>query len=63
MIEAEWLDYDTADEMADAVVDDVAFVIATALDNVARPWSRCPAANPLHRSSKGWQKRRSIGAR
>ena len=23
MIEAEWLDYDTADEMADAVVDDV----------------------------------------
>ena len=48
MIEAEWLDYDTADEMADAVVDDVAFVIATALDErgealVALPGGKSPA--------------------
>jgi 6-phosphogluconolactonase len=48
MIEAEWLDYDTTDEMADAVVDDVSFVIATALDErgqalVALPGGRSPA--------------------
>jgi 6-phosphogluconolactonase len=48
MIEAEWLDYDTTDEMADAVVDDVAFVIATALDErgealVALPGGKSPA--------------------
>jgi 6-phosphogluconolactonase len=47
MIEAEWLDYDTADEMTDAVVDDVSFVVATALDErgvalVALPGGKSP---------------------
>lgn len=48
MTEAEWLDYDTADEMADAVVDDVSFVITTALEErgealVALPGGKSPA--------------------
>ena len=47
MIEAEWLDYDTADEMADAVAGDVGFVIAAALDArgealVALPGGKSP---------------------
>ena len=32
MIEAEWWDYDDADEMADAVASDVEFIIDSALD-------------------------------
>ena len=32
MIEAEWWDYDDAEEMADAVASDVAFIIESALD-------------------------------
>ena len=32
MIEAEWWDYDTADEMAGAVAGDVGFIIESALD-------------------------------
>jgi 6-phosphogluconolactonase len=49
MIETEWLDYDTPDEMADAVVDDVSFVIATALEErgealVALPGGKSPAS-------------------
>jgi 6-phosphogluconolactonase len=48
MIEAEWLDHDTAAEMADAVVGDVGFVIAAALESrgealVALPGGKSPA--------------------
>jgi 6-phosphogluconolactonase len=32
MIEAEWWEYDTSDEMADAVAGDVGFIIESALD-------------------------------
>ena len=32
MIEAEWWDYDSVDELADAVAGDVAFIIESALD-------------------------------
>lgn len=32
MIEAEWWDYDNADELADAVAGDVAFIIESAID-------------------------------
>ena len=32
MIEAEWWDYETSDEMADAVAGDVAFIIESAID-------------------------------
>ena len=32
MIEAEWWDYDSLDEMADAVAGDVGFIIESALD-------------------------------
>lgn len=32
MIEAEWWDYDDREEMADAVADDIAFIIESALD-------------------------------
>lgn len=32
MIEAEWWDYDDAEEMADAVASDIAFIIESALD-------------------------------
>ena len=48
MIEAEWWNYDTADEMAGAVAGDVGFVIERALDArgealVALPGGRSPA--------------------
>ena len=47
MIEAECLDYDTADEMADAIVGDVGFVIAAALESrgealIALPGGKSP---------------------
>jgi 6-phosphogluconolactonase len=32
MIEAEWWDYDSADEMAEAVAGDIAFIVESALD-------------------------------
>ncbi|MEO6360129.1 MAG: 6-phosphogluconolactonase, partial [Sphingomicrobium sp.] len=32
MIEAEWWDYDSVEEMADAVAGDVGFIIESALD-------------------------------
>ena len=32
MIEAEWWDYDSVDEMADAVAGDIGFIIESALD-------------------------------
>ena len=32
MIEAEWWDYDSVDEMADAVAGDVGFIIESAID-------------------------------
>jgi 6-phosphogluconolactonase len=32
MIEAEWWDYDSAEEMADAVAGDIGFIIESALD-------------------------------
>lgn len=47
MIEAEWWDYDDADEMADAVASDVEFIIDSALDArgaalIALPGGRTP---------------------
>ena len=47
MIEAEWWDYDNADELADAVVSDVGFIIGQALDArgdavIALPGGRSP---------------------
>jgi 6-phosphogluconolactonase len=47
MIDAEWSDYDTAAEMADAVADDIGFVIESALDArgealVALPGGKSP---------------------
>ena len=32
MIEAEWWEYDSLDELADAVADDVGFIIESAID-------------------------------
>ena len=51
MIEAEWLDHDTTDEMADAVVGDVGFAIAAALEDTRRGADRAarrqvPCADP-----------------
>ncbi|MGI4877367.1 MAG: 6-phosphogluconolactonase, partial [Janthinobacterium lividum] len=48
MIEAEWWDYDDADELADAVASDVEFIIDSALDArgaalVALPGGSFPA--------------------
>jgi 6-phosphogluconolactonase len=48
MIKAEWRDYETAAEMADAVTDDIGFTIEGALDErghafVALPGGRSPA--------------------
>ena len=48
MIEAEWWDYDDADEMADAVASDIGFIIESALDArgdalVAFPGGQTPA--------------------
>lgn len=49
MIEAEWWEYEDADELADAVASDAAFVIESALDArgdavVALPGGKTPAA-------------------
>ncbi|MCH8617413.1 6-phosphogluconolactonase [Sphingomonas sp. SM33] len=49
MIEAEWWEYDSADEMADAVAGDVGFIIESALDArgaslVALPGGETPKA-------------------
>lgn len=48
MIEAEWWDYDDADEMAEAVAGDVGFIIESALDArgqalIALPGGKTPA--------------------
>lgn len=48
MIEAEWWEYDDADEMADAVAGDVGFIIESALDArgqalIALPGGKTPA--------------------
>jgi 6-phosphogluconolactonase len=49
MIEAEWWEYDTSDEMADAVAGDVSFIIESALDArneclLALPGGKSPIA-------------------
>ena len=64
MIEAEWLDYDTTAEMADAVVGDVGFVIAAALETrgealIALPGGKSPAPilERLAAASIDWRER------
>ena len=49
MIEAEWWEYDSAEEMADAVAGDVGFIIESALDArgsslIALPGGNTPKA-------------------
>ena len=58
MIEAEWWDYETSDEMADAVAGDVGFIIESALDArgellLALPGGKSPIADL--RASEGRQ--------
>jgi 6-phosphogluconolactonase len=45
MIEAEWWDYDTAEEMADAVAGDVGFIIESALDARGEALLALPGGN------------------
>ena len=52
MIEAEWWDYDSVDELADAVAGDVAFIVESALDArgsalIALPGGKTPL--PIYR--------------
>jgi len=57
MIEAEWWDYDDADELAEAVAGDVAFIIESALDArgralIALPGGKTPLAIYPHLAAK-----------
>lgn len=45
MIEAEWWDYDTAEELADAVAGDVGFIIESALDARGEALLALPGGN------------------
>ena len=63
MIEAEWWDYDSVDEMADAVAGDVGFIIESALDArgsclLALPGGRTPKPifAKLAEASLNWKK-------
>jgi 6-phosphogluconolactonase len=62
MIEAEWWDYDSADEMAEAVAGDVGFIIESALDArgsslIALPGGETPKAiyNALAAKKLPWK--------
>lgn len=63
MIEAEWWDYDSVDELADAVAGDVAFIIESALDArdaalVAVPGGNTPVPifAKLTKAKMNWRK-------
>jgi 6-phosphogluconolactonase len=63
MIEAEWWDYETSDEMADAVAGDVAFIIESAIDArneclLALPGGKSPIAifERLKATKLNWKK-------
>lgn len=63
MIEAEWWDYDSVDEMADAVAGDVGFIIESALDArdaalIAVPGGSTPGAifDRLTQRKLSWRK-------
>ena len=58
MIEAEWWDYDSLDEMADAVAGDVGFIIESALDARGNAMLALPGGStpgPIYaRLAKNW---------
>lgn len=63
MIEAEWWDYDDADELADAVAGDVGFIIESALDArgqalIALPGGKTPGPiyEKLAKAKLDWKK-------
>ena len=63
MIEAEWWDYDTVDEMAEAVAGDIGFIIESALDArgealIAVPGGKTPLPiyEKLARAKLNWKK-------
>jgi 6-phosphogluconolactonase len=62
MIEAEWWDYDDAEEMAEAIAGDVSFIIESALDArgqalIALPGGKTPVAafEKLSAAKLGWK--------
>ena len=51
MIEAEWWEYDSLDELADAAAGDISFIIDSAVDARGSSLVAFPAARPARRSS------------
>jgi hypothetical protein len=63
MIEAEWWDYDSLDEMADAVAGDIGFIIESALDARGEALIAVPGGKTRCRSSRSWPRPSSTGRR
>jgi 6-phosphogluconolactonase len=54
MVEAEWWDYDSPDEMAEAVAGDVGFIIESALDARGSAMLALPPPRPRWQSTRSW---------
>ena len=63
MIEAEWWEYHSMDELADAVAGDVGFIIESAVDARDASLIAVPAARPVRRSSPRSRRRSCRGSR
>ena len=63
MIEAEWWEYDSLDELADAVAGDVGFIIESAVDARDASLIAVPAARPVQQSSASSLSRSCRGRR
>ena len=61
MIEAEWWEYDSVDELADAVAGDVGFIAESALDARAAALIALPIDALSTRSSRSSPRRSSSG--
>ena len=61
MIEAEWRAYDTTAEMADAVADEIGYLIEVRSRPVMRRLLHYLEARRRFRSLNGWRQKRSTG--
>ena len=62
MIEAEWWDYDSLDELADAVAGDVGFIIDSAVDARNASLIAVPGGRPARRFSPSSRRRSCRGS-
>ena len=61
MIEAEWWDYETVDELADALAGDIGFIIDSAVEARNSSLIAVPGGAPARRSSPSSPRRRCRG--